>query len=137
MSFEHLGDINDRLDAKLLKAVFGKAVKRCSDNSTSCDEIVFVVEGLCLHVSVNVDTDEITLEILSGEPAWFDGWTRLDDLVGHIGMTFGWFWGARNHQGYADLLLLAFGGDVPDALSPRLALLAEGSAISLLRLTRL
>lgn len=137
MSFEHLGAINDQLDTRRLKAVLGKSVTMMSDGSTSCDEIAFVVDGHCLHVAVNFDTDEVVLNVLSGESPLGDDWTSLNDLVGHIGEPFGWFWGARNHQGYADMLLLAFGDVVPEVLNPRLALLGEGSAISLLRLTRL
>jgi len=56
-------------------------------------------------------------------------WKTVSAFQCMIGKRLGWCWIGTNYRGYRDSCTLALGEDVPDALEPRLTLLAEGSSL--------
>ena len=100
--------------------------------SASYWHINFYVEGYCLALTTNADTDEIIATVEAAATVPPTDPALLADLRGLIGRRFGWSWYAVNSQGYGDMLILAF-----DGIAPQLAFLVEASMIHVNRIASL
>jgi hypothetical protein len=117
-----------------------------NDGSLSCDLIVIQTGRYEIVVSVNIDTDEILVELDDGtlkfehnpfQVGFREKLIDIEPAVQLAGKHLGWAWRLTNQQGYSDGLLFALGTVVPDALEPAIALIGEGSSISVLTMSPL
>lgn len=95
--------------------------------------IAFVLDHTAVILSIDIDTDQLSV---ANQPLGsVEGvkWVALEDLQFVVGLPLGWCWEARNYRGYLDGFLLAFGDVVPDALQPSCMFLGEASQISILK----
>ena len=99
-----------------------------------CDELALHLEHGVVHVSVNIDTDEVIVRAYPDASA-FDGsleWKNIDILTEYVGYELGWCWIARNYLGYADTFMLSFAG-----IEPEVTLVGIASSLYIYRLTRI
>ena len=99
-----------------------------------CDELALHLEQGVVHVSVNIDTDEVIVRAHPDESALDSSleWKPIDALKEYVGYELGWCWIARNYLGYADTFTLSFAG-----IEPEVALVGMGSSLYIYRLTRI
>ena len=103
--------------------------------------ISFYVEGHCLSLTINQNTDEIVVDIEAAEQA-----PRTDPQIASvldalIGKEFCWLWNAQNSHGYLDTVMMSFFSD-PAAdddgklgpVAPQIAFVGAASSIQLFRL---
>jgi hypothetical protein len=101
---------------------------------SKCDELALHLEKGVVHVSVNVDTDEVIVRAYPDASALDRSleWKNVDILKEYVGYELGWCWIARNYLGYADTFMLSFAG-----IEPEVALVGMASFLYIYRLTRI
>jgi hypothetical protein len=100
-----------------------------------CGELALHLEqGVVVHVSVNVDTDEVIVRAYPDASALDSSleWKTIDALKEYVGYELGWCWIARNYLGYADTFTLSFAG-----IEPEVTLVGMASSLYIYRLTRI
>jgi hypothetical protein len=97
------------------------------------ESIAFVLDDTAVILSIDFDTDQLSIVNQPLETAEGAKWVALDDLRSAVGLPLGWCWEVRNYRGYLDGFLLAFGDVVPSALQPNCMFLGEASQISILK----
>ena len=99
------------------------------------DELALHLEqGVVVHVSVNIDTDEVIVRAYP-DTSTLDSsleWKNVDVLKEYVGYELGWCWIARNYLGYADTFTLSFAG-----IEPEVTLVGMASSLYIYRLTRI
>jgi hypothetical protein len=122
----------NHIEHKTIIAVAAEAAHPQLPERAAFWRIDFYVEGYCLALTTNADTDEIiaTVEPAAAVPPADPALPA--HLRGLIGRRFGWSWYAVNSQGYCDMLILAF-----DGIAPELAFLVEASKIHVSRIASL
>jgi len=86
--------------------------------------IAFVLTSGAVILSVDNDSDEITVR---REPSVAGGgqpWLEVEALSGLIGRKLGWCWIGRSYRGYLDTFTLAL-----DGVDPSFMFVAEASAL--------
>lgn len=83
---------------------------------SKCDELALHLEQGVIHVSVNVDTDEVIVRAYPDASSLEVPleWKNIDTLKEYVGYELGWCWIARNYLGYADTYMLSFADIEPD-----------------------
>ena len=99
-----------------------------------CDELALHLEQGVVHVSVNIDTDEVIVRAYPDASALDSSleWKNIDTLKEYVGYELGWCWIARNYLGYADTFMLSFAG-----IEPEVTLVGMASSLHIYRLTRI
>ena len=122
-------------DAKEIpvSAVLGRNQSPLNNGAFQCDELAFVIREKAVLMSVCTDTDQVWVDL--GRVPCGDDWAPVAPLTFAIGLTLGWCWVGINYRGYKDSFSVAFGGVVPDALTPRLMFIAAASSLTFLELT--
>ena len=122
----------------VITGVFGIERRLMNDGSLRFDEITITFAKFYIHFSVNFDTDEIIIAAILGELSDVPNLLDISNDIPIVGKTFGWYWNAKNKQGYSDMFLFAvsdFGG-ADNFLEPRYLFLSAGSAISFLEIRK-
>lgn len=93
--------------------------KKFDGNTTGFIEIVIQLSEYYLHITVNDDTDELIVHILSQletnpyfVPDWANNFTRKPLMQ---------FWGIENEKGYSDMICLGIGEVIPSIVLSVLA----------------
>jgi hypothetical protein len=99
-----------------------------------CDELALHLEQGVVHVSVNIDTDEVIVRAYPDASALDSSleWKNIDTLKEYVSYELGWCWIARNYLGYADTFMLSFAG-----IEPEVTLVGMASSLYIYRLTRI
>lgn len=114
-------------------AFMGRNERRMDHAGVVWDELAIVLGENAVILSVNDDTDEITVTLCS-MPSGND-WLKVEPLSRYATKKLGWCWEITNYRGYSDGFIVAFGDVLPDAIEPKLTFLGEGSAIACFQMT--
>ena len=103
--------------------------------------ISFHVEGHCLSLTINQDTDEIVLDIEAVKEAPKTDPHIASVLHALVGKEFFWLWNAQNSHGYHDTVMMSFSSDPATddygelgPVAPQIAFVGAASSIQLFRL---
>lgn len=131
----------ENIEGKTIIAVDAESAHPENAGAPYFEKISFYVEGFCLRLDTDSDTDEITITIEACELPDLDG-KPASTLKTLEGKKFFWLWLAENSQGYRDTVMMSFSdpamGD-EDSLGPVVPQLAfvGASGIQVLSLSEL
>ncbi|HVZ29264.1 MAG TPA: DUF6334 family protein [Asticcacaulis sp.] len=117
----------DALDGQPLR-ILGKGKSANIDSSTDYEDIWLVGGNASVHLSVDMDTDEILIAV-SNPP---EDACAINELAEFSGKPFGWYWTCENSQGYQDMIIIAV-----DGIDPKFAFIAIASNIFIKKLMAL
>lgn len=121
------------IQGQRLERALGRMPLAYDDGAVSFDNILLVLEKCSLLLSVDAETDELSIALEGAlESNNSEGWVRIKPLEGQIGSEIGWLWLAKNWMGYVDMVTLSFSGIEPD-----IAILGAASKLSLHRIQKL
>ena len=124
----------ESVQGQLVVSIEGANLQLDQVARSRCEDLALRLEQGVVHVSVNIDTDEVIVRAYPDASA-LDGskeWKNIDILKEYVGYELGWCWIARNYLGYADTFMLSFAG-----IEPEVALVAMASSLHVYRLTRI
>lgn len=110
-----------------IEAVLGLNGDKMDDAAARWEAVAICVQSATVILTVEHDTDQIIVSL--GEIPSDCGWRPIANFDFVKSKPLGWCWISTNYRGYKDSLTLAFGDEVPDALTPRCMFLAEGSSL--------
>ena len=108
----------EQVDGKTVTAALGQF-----SEFGGCEAAALVVGSRAIKLTIAIETDELIIRLVRAPTG--GSWRPIEALAFGVGKTLGWCWEFRNYRGYWDGFAVAFGDVVPDALEPRVLIIAE------------
>jgi hypothetical protein len=100
----------DAFDDQKLTRIVGKGRLAIDNGSCQFEAIWLIGEKSSVQLSVNYDTDEITITpAVWGSEEGED----IQKLAECLDKPWGWYWFCENSQGYFDMLIISTDGPIP------------------------
>ena len=128
------------IEGKAIVAIEASPSHPESPGLAAFEWISFHVEGNCLSLTINKDTDEIVLDIEPVNEAPQTDPHIASVLHALLGKEFFWLWNAQNSHGYLDTVMMSFSDPAADddgklgPMAPQIAFVGAASSIQLFRL---
>ena len=128
------------IEGKIVVAVEASPSDPRNPGKCAFEWISFYVEGHCLSLTINENTDEVVVDIEAAAKA-----PRTDPQIASVlhrlvGKEFFWLWIAQNSHGYLDAVMMSFSDpaaeneDTLGPVMPQIAFMGAASSIQLFQL---